>query len=63
MTQAEATSPLGWLRIGVRLAAMLLLLLACLPLYYLWRIAGPRTTPGRAAFWAASPGLPGSSCG
>ncbi len=33
-------SALGWLRIVTRVAAMLLLLMACVPLYYLWRIAG-----------------------
>lgn len=32
----------GWLRIVVRLAGMLCWLLLCLPLYYLWRLAGPR---------------------
>ena len=40
MERAEATSPLGWLRMGVRLAAMLLLLLCCLPLYFLWQPFG-----------------------
>lgn len=38
LAQGEAISALGWLRIVVRLCAMALLLLACLPLYYLWRI-------------------------
>lgn len=35
---SRTTSPLGWLRITVRIAAMAALLLACLPLYYLFRL-------------------------
>jgi len=35
-------STLGKVRIVVRVAAMAALLLACVPLYYLWRIAGLR---------------------
>jgi lyso-ornithine lipid O-acyltransferase len=37
---AEAISPLGWLRIVTRVTSMLALLLACIPLYYLWPILG-----------------------
>jgi 1-acyl-sn-glycerol-3-phosphate acyltransferase len=39
---AEAISPLGWLRIVVRVTAMLVLLLVCIPLYYLWPLLGLR---------------------
>jgi lyso-ornithine lipid O-acyltransferase len=31
-------SPLGWARIGLRTAGLLLALLVCVPLHYLWRI-------------------------
>jgi 1-acyl-sn-glycerol-3-phosphate acyltransferase len=34
-----AIAPVGWLRIAVRLLAMLATLLTCVPLYYLWRVA------------------------
>lgn len=34
----RSLSPLGWLRIGVRLGGMLALLLACLPIYYLFKV-------------------------
>lgn len=34
-----AIAPVGWLRIAVRLLAMLAALLTCVPLYYLWRVA------------------------
>lgn len=33
---APRISPAGWLRIAVRILAMLAMLVACLPLYYLW---------------------------
>ncbi len=35
--EARAVTAIGWLRIGARLLTMLLHLLACLVLYYLWR--------------------------
>ena len=35
-----ATPPLGWLRIVVRVAAMVALLIACVPLYYAYRLLG-----------------------
>jgi 1-acyl-sn-glycerol-3-phosphate acyltransferase len=38
---AKPVSVLGWLRITLRLLAMLLLLLACVTLYYVWRLFGP----------------------
>ena len=49
-TEAAAGRPLpigisGKLRIGLRGAAMLLMLLICLPLHYLWRLVG------RASLW------------
>ena len=31
-------SPLGWIRIGLRAAGLLLALLVCVPLHYMWRI-------------------------
>ncbi len=37
LARPKATSPLGWLRITIRLLAMAALLLACVPLYYLLR--------------------------
>ncbi len=42
MSQAApvpAIAPLGWLRIALRLMAMVTWLLACVPLYYAWRWA------------------------
>lgn len=38
LARPRATSPLGWLRITLRIGAMAALLLACLPLYYLLRL-------------------------
>lgn len=38
LARPRSISLLGWLRIAVRLPAMLLLLLACLPLYYVHRL-------------------------
>ena len=35
---SPSISPLGWLRIGLRVSALLLVLLVCVPLHYLWRI-------------------------
>ncbi len=35
-------SAAGWLRIIAKIAAMVMLLLACLPFYYLWRVGGGR---------------------
>ena len=40
LAPAEATSPLGWLLISVRVTAMAALLLICLPLYFLWQLVG-----------------------
>lgn len=51
MTQTLAESdtrisPLGYLLVGLRLLGMLLLLLICVPLHYLWRLLGlDRTWP------------------
>lgn len=39
MNDRPAISPVGRLRIAARLAAMLLSLIVCVPLYYLWRAA------------------------
>lgn len=38
LARPRTISPLGWLRIALRLPAMLCLLLACLPLYYIHRL-------------------------
>ena len=38
----SSITPLGWLRIALRMAAMVCLLAACVPLFYLWRLAGAR---------------------
>ena len=38
LTRPRAVSPLGWLRITLRLTAMAVLLLACVPLFYLLRL-------------------------
>ena len=38
LTRPRTTSPLGWLRIMVRIATMALLLLVSVPLYYLFRL-------------------------
>lgn len=35
-------APIGWLRVGLRLAAMVGWLAGCVILYYLWRLAGLR---------------------
>lgn len=40
----------GWLRIVARMAAMLGLLAACVPLYYLWKLARRRHNPWPRAF-------------
>ncbi len=40
LTLPRPVSALGWARIVIRILAMTALLLACLPLYYLWRIVG-----------------------
>jgi len=42
LAMPRSLSPLGWLRVTVRLTAMIALLLACVPLYYLFRVL-----PGR----------------
>lgn len=39
LTRPRAISLLGWLRVAVRLIAMLTLLLVCVPFYYLFRVA------------------------
>lgn len=44
----HATPPIpipGRLRIAIRIAGMALLLLACVPLYYAWRLSGARHNP------------------
>lgn len=40
LTLPRPISALGWARIITRILAMVTLLMACLPLYYLWRIIG-----------------------
>lgn len=56
MAQALAHSRrlpvLGWARIVLRVIAMAVLLLACVPLYYLWRLIAPRHNPWPRAFLA-----------
>lgn len=54
---AARVSALGWARIAGRIAAMAVLLLACLPLYYLWRLFArhnpwPRVFLGGIAWFA-----------
>lgn len=39
-TQTPRISPIGWLLIAIRLPLMVLLLLACVPLHYLWLLLG-----------------------
>ncbi len=47
-TPAAAIPPLGWLRIVVRVAAMAMLLIGCVPLYYVSRLLGmPNPWPRR----------------
>jgi 1-acyl-sn-glycerol-3-phosphate acyltransferase len=41
-------SAVGWLRIAARLLAMVLLLIACVPLFYLWRLGRGRNPWPRA---------------
>jgi 1-acyl-sn-glycerol-3-phosphate acyltransferase len=44
--KSDRIAPLAWLLVGIRIALMVLLLLACLPFYYLWRLLGlPRLWP------------------
>ena len=50
-TPPPAISAGGWLRIAVRMSAMLVLLLVCVPLYYLWRLGG-RQNPWPRRFLA-----------
>lgn len=38
--QGPKISPLGWLLIAFRITLMLLLLLVCVPLHYVWRLLG-----------------------
>lgn len=63
MVQALARSrrlpALGWLRIVSRLAAMALLLAACVPLYYVWRVIAPRHNPWPRSFLAGIAWLTG----
>lgn len=40
-TAGKGISPAGWLLAGLRIAAMLLLLAACIPLHLLWRLFTP----------------------
>jgi 1-acyl-sn-glycerol-3-phosphate acyltransferase len=45
VVRSPRISPYGWIRIGARLACMAMLLLACVPLYYVWRLAGADRNP------------------
>lgn len=44
--------PLGWLRFAARVAALLILVIACVPLHVLWRLAG-QVSPWPRRFLAA----------
>lgn len=41
LTMARTLSPGDWLRVALRIMAMLVLLLLCIPLYYVHRLLGP----------------------
>lgn len=49
----------GWLRIGTRLAAIAAVLIACIPMYYLWRLLGRGANPWPRAFLASVARLSG----
>lgn len=38
--KSDRIAPAAWLLVGLRIAAMVLLLIVCAPLYYLWRLLG-----------------------
>jgi 1-acyl-sn-glycerol-3-phosphate acyltransferase len=50
--QPRRISVKGWIRLGVRLLCMALLLLTCVPLYYVWRLAGADRNPWPRLFLA-----------
>lgn len=56
MAAAIADSPRisirGWIRLGARLLCMAALLIACVPLYYAWRLAGSDRNPWPRLFLA-----------
>jgi lyso-ornithine lipid O-acyltransferase len=54
----QAISAGGWLRIAARLTAMVLLLAACVPFYYLWRVIG-RHNPWPSRFLAGVAAIAG----
>ena len=49
----------GWLRIALRIGGMVALLLACVPLYYLWKAARRPHNPWPRAFLAGIARLAG----
>lgn len=48
LARPRAVSPLGWLRVVVRVSAMIALLLVCVPLYYLAELLPGRNPVSRA---------------
>lgn len=59
---ADRITAIGWLRIAGRIAGMVLLLLGCIPLYYLWRLLA-RHNPWPRRFLAGVARIAGVSIG
>lgn len=48
----QRISALGWIRLAVRLLGIVALLIACVPLYYIWKLARPDRNPWPRLFLA-----------
>lgn len=48
----ERISVAGWVRLAARLLCMAVLLIVCVPLYYVWQLAGTERNPWPAMFLA-----------
>jgi len=52
ITRPQRISILGWIRLAFRLIGIVLLLIACVPLYYVWHLAGADHNPWPRLFLA-----------